>query len=177
MARWSSYRRRRYYRRTGRKWTPVNQVASVAMGAGQMSVAIAHNRLNEKGVGPYNIGPIMKVKNFRINAVFAASLSVLWALVYVPEGLPIGSLNIVPTTGTSGSLTGAFYEPQQYLIASGVYSSAASAGGMNAGPLRVWSPMARNLNPGDRIFFLWRAFDFTGSADALITFNYVTCVN
>ena len=49
----------------GKKWTPVNQVASVAMGAGQMSVAIAHNRLNEKGVGPYNIGPIMKVKNLK----------------------------------------------------------------------------------------------------------------
>ena len=35
----------------------------------------------------------MKVKNFRINIVFASSVSVLWALVYVPEGLPIRTLN------------------------------------------------------------------------------------
>ena len=36
------------------------------------------------------IGPIMKVKYFRLNIVFESSVTVLWALVYVPDGLPIG---------------------------------------------------------------------------------------
>ena len=96
----------------------------------------------------------MKVKNFRINIVFASSVSVLWALVYVPEGLPIGTLS---TGSVVTSPASSLYEPQQFLITSGIYSSAASNSGTNAGPLRVWSPLARNLNPGDGIFFIWRA--------------------
>ena len=57
------------------------------------------------------IGPIMKVKYFRLNIVFESSVTVLWALVYVPDGLP-----------------GALYEPQQFIIASGVYTSQGSSG-------------------------------------------------
>ena len=180
MARWSSYRRRRYgsysRRGSGRKWSPTTQISSTTTAAGQSSLVVAHNRLNNSSatLGTMPLGPIMKVKNFRINAVFAASLSVLWALVYVPEGTPIGTINVAPAV--VGPAAG-FYEPQQFLIASGLYSSAASGGGMNAGPLRVWSPLARNLNPGDGIYFIWRAFDFTGHADTLITFSYACCVN
>ena len=36
----------------------------------------------------------MKVKYFRLNIVFESSVTVLWALVYVPDGLPIGRLNV-----------------------------------------------------------------------------------
>ena len=32
----------------------------------------------------YPIGPIMKVKYFRLNVVFESSVTALWALVYVP---------------------------------------------------------------------------------------------
>ena len=39
----------------------------------------------------------------------------------------------------------ALYEPQQFIIASGVYTSQGSSGA--AAPLRVWTPLARNLNP------------------------------
>ena len=42
----------------------------------------------------YPIGPIMKVKYFRLNVVFESSVTALWALVYVPDGLPIGRLNV-----------------------------------------------------------------------------------
>ena len=60
----------------------------------------------------YPIGPIMKVKYFRLNVVFESSVTALWALVYVPDGLPIGRLNVaglkstpcpVPSTNRSNS--------------------------------------------------------------------------
>ena len=155
MARW--YRRYRRYgsysRRGGRKWSPVTQVVQRITGAGQSSQPVAINRLNDSTQNTYPLGPIMKVKNFRINVVFASSVSVLWALVYVPEGMPIGTLSAAPTTT---NIAASLYEPQQFLIASGLYSSAATNSGTNAGPLRVWTPPARNLNPGDAIFFIWR---------------------
>ena len=74
----------------------------------------------------YPIGPIMKVKYFRLNIVFESSVTVLWALVYVPDGLPIGKINVAGTLGDS--VPGALYEPQQFIIASGVYTSQGSSG-------------------------------------------------
>ena len=60
----------------------------------------------------YPIGPIMKVKYFRLNIVFESSVTVLWALVYVPtafqsEGLTSRGLKRtpcpVPSTNRSNS--------------------------------------------------------------------------
>ena len=79
----------------------------------------------------------MKVKYFRLNVVFESSVTALWALVHVPDGLPIGRLNVAGSQ--VDSVPGAPYEPQQFIIASGVYTSQGSSG----------SPLARNLNPGD----------------------------
>ena len=88
----------------------------------------------------------MKVKYFRLNIVFESSVTVLWALVYVPDGLPIGKINVAGTLGDS--VPGALYEPQQFIIASGVYTSQGSSGA--SAPLRVWTPLARNLQSGRR---------------------------
>ena len=81
----------------------------------------------------------MKVKYFRLNVVFESSVTVLWALVYVPDGLPIGKINVAGTLGDS--VPGALYEPQQFIITSGVYTSQGSSGA--SAPLRVWTPLAR----------------------------------
>ena len=94
--------------------------------------------------------------------------------VYVPEGLPIGTLS---TGSVVTSPASSLYEPQQFLITSGIYSSAAVNSGTNAGPLRVWSPLARNLNPGDGIFFIWRALENVSGVETIFTFNYSCCVN
>ena len=103
------------------KWSPTTQVASrVTSGTAQSSQPIALNQLQASGGVTNPVGPIMKVKNFRINIVFASSVSVLWALVYVPEGLPIGTLS---TGSVVTSPASSLYEPQQFLITSGIYSS------------------------------------------------------
>ena len=97
---------------------------------------IAFSHTGERVGSSYPIGPIMKVKYFRLNIVFESSVTVLWALVYVPDGLPIGKINVAGTLGDS--VPGALYEPQQFIIASGVYTSQGSSGA--SAPLRVWTP-------------------------------------
>ena len=121
----------------------------------------------------YPIGPIMKVKYFRLNVVFESSVTALWALVYVPDGLPIGRLNVAGSQ--VDSVPGALYEPQQFIIASGVYTSQGSSGA--SAPLRVWSPLARNLNPGDGVFLVWQTLTSASSIPTIITINYSSCVN
>ena len=120
----------------------------------------------------YPIGPIMKVKYFRLNVVFESSVTALWALVYVPDGLPI-RLNVAGSQ--VDSMPGALYEPQQFIIASGVYTSQGSSGA--SAPLRVWSPLARNLNPGDGVFLVWQTLTSASSIPTIITINYSSCVN
>ena len=57
----------------------------------------------------------MKVKYFRLNIVFESSACLC------PDGLPIGRLNVAGSQ--ADSVPGALYEPQQFIIASGVYTS------------------------------------------------------
>ena len=96
------------------------QVVNTATSSGsQKSLPIAFNHTGERVGSSYPIGPIMKVKYFRLNIVFESSVTVLWALVYVPDGLPIGRLNVAGSQ--ADSVPGALYEPQQFIIASGVY--------------------------------------------------------
>ena len=115
----------------------------------------------------------MKAKYFRINIVFTAPVTVFWALVYVPEGLPIGQLTDL---SISQSAAYSLYEPQQFIIASGVYTSQ-GADGSTAGPLRVWSPLARNLSPGDGVFLVWRPLTAAQGIGTIFTINYSCCVN
>ena len=119
MARWSYRRRRGSYSRQGRRWSPTTQVVNTQTSSGsQKSLPIAFNRTGERVGTTYPIGPIMKVKYFRLNVVFESSVTALWALVYVPDGLPI-RLNVARSQ--VDSMPGALYEPQQFIIASGVY--------------------------------------------------------
>ena len=62
---------------------------------------------------------------------------VYWALVYCPQGETVKSL-----FATSGSLEGSLYEPNQYVLASGISDS-------SAGPIRIRSRMRRKLQSGD----------------------------
>ena len=174
MARWYRRYRRSSYRRTGKHWSPTTQVVNTQMSSGsQKSLPIAFNHTGERVGTTYPIGPIMKVKYFRLNIVFESSVTVLWALVYVPDGLPIGRLNVAGSL--ADSVPGALYEPQQFIITSGVYTSQGSSGA--SAPLRVWTPLARNLNPGDGVFLVWQALTSASSIPTVITLNYSSCVN
>ena len=60
-----------------------------------------------------------------------------WALVYVPQGTTANAL-----FATSGTPDGSLYEPNQYVIASGISDN-------NAGPIRIRSRYMRILHSGD----------------------------
>lgn len=62
-----------------------------------------------------------------------------WALVYVPANTTTYNL-----FATAGSPNGSLYEPNQFVIASGLSDS-------NAGPIRIFSRMKRKLHSGDNI--------------------------
>ena len=173
MARWYRRYRRSSYRRTGKHWSPTQVVNTQTSSGSQKSLPIAFNHTGERVGSSYPIGPIMKVKYFRLNVVFESSVTVLWALVYVPDGLPIGKINVAGTLGDS--VPGALYEPQQFIITSGVYTSQGSSG--RPRPCESGRPLARNLNPGDGVFLVWQALTSASSIPTIITLNYSSCVN
>ena len=65
--------------------------------------------------------------------------------VYVPQGTTAGALNIA----TAGATPGSMYEPNQFVMNCGVIDP-------TAGPIRIYSPISRNLNDGDKISLLIR---------------------
>ena len=65
--------------------------------------------------------------------------AIYWALVYVPEGYSVNPLN-----GNTGAN---FYEPNQFVMACGCNDP-------DAGPVRIRSPLSRNLNSGDSIWLV-----------------------
>ena len=128
---------RRYYRRTriSRKKYSVQQKAFYfnAPSASTTSVEV---------VPATTVEGMRKVKHITCTVSGAGQVSIFWALVYVPQGTTPGVLNVA-TTGDFTSL----YEPNQFVMNCGVADP-------DAGPIRVWSPLSRNLNDGDRIILL-----------------------
>ncbi|PTB81994.1 hypothetical protein C9924_00985 [Alloalcanivorax venustensis] len=73
-----------------------------------------------------------------------------YALVYVPEGY-----NANPLASVAGSV----YEPNQFVMQCGIMD-------FTAGPIRIHSPISRNLNSGDSI---WLVIGTTG-ANTMISY-------
>ena len=92
-----------------------------------------------------------KVKHLTVNltqiATTNAESNLFWALVYVP-GDNGRALNIA----TAGATPGSMYEPNQFVMNCGVVDP-------SAGPIRMSSPISRNLNDGDKITLLIRPLD------------------
>ena len=84
-----------------------------------------------------------KVKHLTVQlAASSESFDALWwALVYVPQGTTVGNLNV-----SGGS---SLYEPNQFVMNCGCFD-------FTAGPVRVSSPVSRNLNSGDAIYLVMR---------------------
>ena len=74
-----------------------------------------------------------------------AESNLFWALVYVPQGTTAGALNVA----TAGATPSSMYEPNQFVMNCGVIDP-------TAGPIRIYSPISRNLNDGDKISLLIR---------------------
>ena len=138
-----------YYRRAAKRPRygkrdkySIQQKAAVA--------AVAANQTSGVDIVPATVTEGMrKVKHIMVNltqiATTNAESNLFWALVYVPQGTTAGALNIA----TSGATPGSMYEPNQFVMNCGVVDP-------SAGPIRMSSPISRNLNDGDKITLLIR---------------------
>ena len=88
-----------------------------------------------------------KVKHLTISVATTAAAQTsdyfYWCLVYVPEGY---NPNLLTVSSTSGAST-PMYEPNQHVMCCGVFD-------LSSGPNRIYCPLSRNLNTGDRIILI-----------------------
>jgi hypothetical protein len=111
-----------------------------------------------------------KAKNFDITLECSPNNNkhgVIWALIYIPEGVALTGAELkYATDGKFQSI----YEPNQHLIASGIASPQV--------PIRVFSPLARNLNSGDAIYLVLRSPSSTDPVEyaVLAKINYAICL-
>ena len=93
-------------------------------------------------VSPTDTQGMRKVKHLTLSLSLVSgtgSTVLYWALVYVPQGYNPNTLNVL----TSNS----FYEPNQNVMGCGLIDP-------DAGPIRIRSPLSRNLNSGDSIYLV-----------------------
>ena len=92
-------------------------------------------------VPPSTVQGTRTVKNFTITIPVTGNVNseYWWALVYVPQ-----SQEAQPLFATTHTPDGTLYEPNQYVIASGMSDG-------NAGPIRIRTKLARKLHSGDFI--------------------------
>ena len=97
---------------------------------------------------PTDLQGMRKVKHFTLT--FTATQDVqpyYYALVFVPAGYEPQRINL-PDTGIA--ING--YDANQFVISQGVLD-------FSGGPLRIRSPLSRNLNSGDSIYLLLATYD------------------
>ena len=94
-------------------------------------------------LAPTDIQGMRKVKHFELT--FSSSDSVTkfyYALVFVPQGYEPQRINI-----PFGNYATSAYDANQFVISQGILD-------FDAGPLRIKSPLSRNLNSGDSVYLL-----------------------
>lgn len=85
-----------------------------------------------------------KVKNISLNVMTDCKVPIVWALVYVPQGGTPGALTLgAPNNAAS------LYEPNQNVIMSGTCI-------INSAQQTWRTRLARNLNSGDMIVFVFK---------------------
>lgn len=136
-------------------------------------------RMNQVLVPQSSVQGIRKVKNFAFSITTSAEIPMLWALVYLPEGGAINTINPqvntgAPITGTpeGGNPRATFVElfaANQWVIACGTCISGAVQ--------NYRTRMARNLNGGDSVWFICWTAQGTPAGFVNITGNYAIRYN
>lgn len=101
-------------------------------------------QLNMALIAPINSQGMRKVKNFTLTILTSSPVPIIWALVYVPDGQNLGTLN-VGVAPNSASL----YEPNQNVILSGIVKN-------DSAQQTFRTRLARNLNSGDAVGIVFR---------------------
>lgn len=160
----------RYPRRRNRRYT--RAVKPIKYSSETYNFSQSYNITSGQGLSTNKIALIpdttvqgmRKVKNFTLTICCNTQVPLMYALVYVPQGIDASALNL----GTAEE-PASLYEPNQNVIISGVIPVNLSV------PIVKYSPLARNLNSGDQVFLCLRsAFNFgdTASIDFYCSLNY-----
>ena len=127
------YKKRVYFRRGNRDKYSVEQSSFViTLGAGGQEGRVVVPGVDFQGM--------RKIKHLTVSLASVGDTvgSVYWALVYVPAGTSAGTIT------TSATAAVPLYEPNQFVMNCGVMD-------FSAGPVRITSPVSRNLNSGDNV--------------------------
>ena len=148
---------RRYYRRTPRpnnrdKYSVENTVVLTPSSESWTSVAatsdtIATRQFSIPIVPATDVQGMRKVKHLTLSFSSASDTRLCYVLVFVPQGYDPNPIRI-PNLGYATSL----YEPNQYVMSSGTLD-------FSGGPLRIRTPLSRNLNSGDSIHLILAQWD------------------
>ena len=136
------YYRRRYRPYTKKKWEVQNKAVTIRLSAEAQESA---NHAEIQLLDASGQEGKRTIKNITVSC--SVPYSFRWAIVYVPQGTPPGKLQQQPPP-TAVSI----YEPNQNVMAAGTYDS-------GAGPNRIFTPLARTLNSGDRVYLMIMAQD------------------
>ena len=110
--------------------------AALVSGLSQQAVVV---------VPPTDLQGMRKVKHLTASLVSSSPTATFyWALVYVPQG----------TTPNPLSTGGSLYEPNQFVMNCGIIDN-------DAGPMRISTPLSRNLNSGDAVYLVVGALSQT----------------
>ena len=147
--------KRRYYKRTpNRDKYSVEQTFINPPASTEWELLAATDTLEATRQTAYSIIPptdvqgMRKVKHFTLTFSANTDVSILYyALVFVPQGYSPQRVNI-PLIGYASPA----YSANQFVISQGLLDT-------NAGPLRIRSPLSRNLNSGDSIYLLFAVPD------------------
>lgn len=111
-------------------------------------------------VNASTIQGMRKVKHITMTFSSSTQLPVAYALVYTPAGYNANNIRW-PITGNQTSI----YEPNQFVLSRGVLD-------FSGGPLRVSTPLSRNLNSGDRIDLIFAIPDGDSAPAIIATIKY-----
>ena len=125
------YYKKKYYKGSRDKYSVEQTVFDVQTPAGQTTSIDV--------VGGVNLQGMRKVKHLTISAVPHGADGWWWVLMYVPQGMSTPGINITSQQP--------MVEPNQFVMNCGCLDS-------EAGPVRISSPVSRNLNSGDKIVLL-----------------------
>jgi len=93
-------------------------------------------------VSPSSVQGVRTVGNWTITVPVNGNneeTQIYWALVFVPQGTSPNAL-----FATTGNLSGSIYEPNQFVLASGISD-------LGTGPIRIRSRIMRKLHSQDQI--------------------------
>lgn len=131
-------------------------------------------------IAPVTTQGVRKVKNFTLTIANNAD-PFFWALVYVPQGTNPSALN-VGSINKDHQGAASLYDPNQNVILSGVANNDATPGtDLTVSPRGITvisrTRLARNLNSGDYIAFVYRSFAQYTAANsgrilAMVQLNY-----